>query len=431
MTTALRLLCGLLLACASLARAYEFPIQDGFAASIVGTPPELRAPLPERVPVRTYRLEPLGPVPEVFWYQEGLEFSLAPQPGRAPLVFLVAGTGAAHDGAKMVGLQKALYAAGFHVLNLPSATHFNFIVNASRSHLVGFLPADTLDTYAVMQRAWERVRGDIEADGFLVAGYSLGGITAAFLAAHDEKAGAFGFRRALMINPPVDLYASAHLLDGYLSDNLLGSGAVFLDEVIDRLAVAYRPDEGLRMDEDFLYRAYDEIARSPGAESRRVRDVEEALVGISFRLSSSAMVFSADVMTRSGYIAPADKAFGRADNLEYYAWASAHVPFTRYVDELLIPALLAQRAGATREQLLHEASLRGIEPFLRGGKVWAISNADEIILAPGDLDYLGAVLGERLRVYPRGGHCGNILHRDNVRDMVAVLRGGGFGAGEG
>jgi len=413
------------------AGAYDFPITDRFAASIVGTPPELKAKLPEKVPVQTFTLPGMKEVPDVFWYEEGLRFSLAKQDHRAPLVFLVAGTGAAYDSSKNVALQKALWAAGFHVLNLPSSTHFNFIVNASSSSLAGFLPDDARDMYRVMEQAWAKVRGEIEVSDFMIGGYSLGGISAAFLAQHDESARSFGFRRVLMINPPVDLYNSVKLLDGYLDDNLsVGQGGAFLDEVIHQVAIAYKPEEGMRLDEDFLYRAYRMDRATFHDKTLLVGHPGAALVGMSFRLSSSAMLFSGDVMSKSGYIAPANKHYGRGESLEYYAYASASVPFAQYVDQLLLPAVMKEHPGKTREQLLREASLRDIEQYLRSNdRIFAFTNADEIILAPGEIDYLREVMGDRLRVYPRGGHCGNIDHRDNVRDMIAVFRGEPLPAG--
>lgn len=413
------------------ANAYDYPIQDRFAATIVGTPRKYAAALPAHVPVKVYELPGLKEVPRQFWYQKGLKFSVAKQKGRAPLVFLIAGTGAAYDSSKMLFLQKALYGAGFHVVNISSPTHFNFIVNASTSSLPGYLPEDTLDLYRVMEQAWALIRDDVDASEFSVGGYSLGGANAAFLAAYDEQAGSFGFRRALMINPPVDLYNSVTLLDGYLLDNLLsGEGGAFLDRVIARLARAYDPKHGMRLDGDFLYRVYEmreDFDEEPLLEGG---NAAAALVGMSFRLSSSSMLFAGDVMAHVGYIAPASKNFGRAETLDYYAWASTNVPFAQYVDQVLVPNLMKRHPGRTREELLGDASLRAIGPYIRSSnKIYALTNADEIILAPGELEYLRAELGNRIHVYPLGGHCGNLSHRDNVRDIIAVFRGEALASG--
>jgi hypothetical protein len=45
-------------------------------------------------------------------------------------------------------------------------------------------------------------------------------------------------------------------------------------------------------------------------------------------------------------------------------------------------------------------------------------NADDIILAPGELEYLEQVFGDRAQIYPTGGHCGNMDYRDNVAYMM-------------
>ena len=45
-------------------------------------------------------------------------------------------------------------------------------------------------------------------------------------------------------------------------------------------------------------------------------------------------------------------------------------------------------------------------------------NADDILLAEGDIDYLRDVFGERAQIYPRGGHSGNMAYIDNVAHML-------------
>ena len=71
--------------------------------------------------------------PPIFFYDEGLRCSFAYQKKKAPLVFLIAGTGSSDRAPKLVTMMKALYQAGYHVITLPSPTHPNFIISASRS----------------------------------------------------------------------------------------------------------------------------------------------------------------------------------------------------------------------------------------------------------------------------------------------------------
>ncbi|NON33454.1 serine/threonine protein kinase, partial [Klebsiella pneumoniae] len=50
-------------------------------------------------------------------------------------------------------------------------------------------------------------------------------------------------------------------------------------------------------------------------------------------------------------------------------------------------------------------------------------NADDVILGPGDIGFLRKVFGERLTLYPHGGHCGNLNYRVNSDAMLEFFRG--------
>jgi len=127
------LITGLLCNYSLQASTYGYPITDSYAATIIGTPAEYRAQLPEKVPLKVYTLPPIEgrKIPEVFWYQQGMKYSLVYQDHAAPLLFSIAGTGAGYHSGKMQIIQKAFYQAGFHVVSLSSPTHTNFEVNAS------------------------------------------------------------------------------------------------------------------------------------------------------------------------------------------------------------------------------------------------------------------------------------------------------------
>ncbi len=49
-------------------------------------------------------------------------------------------------------------------------------------------------------------------------------------------------------------------------------------------------------------------------------------------------------------------------------------------------------------------------------------NENDVILAPGEIDFFRRVFGDRAKIYPTGGHCGNIDYRDNVAHMVNVFK---------
>ena len=81
---------------------YGYPFTNRYVATVVGTPAESSAKLPERIPFKKQRIEifPDRKPPEVLWYGKELIYSVALQKKKSPLIFLIAGTGAAHNGGK-------------------------------------------------------------------------------------------------------------------------------------------------------------------------------------------------------------------------------------------------------------------------------------------------------------------------------------------
>ena len=205
---------------------YGYPIADPYAATVVGTPLELKAePKPLRgAHIKRFKLNVFEDreKPDIFWYDKGLRTAVAYQKHKAPLIFLIAGTGASFDSPKNRGLARAFYKAGFHVAAISSPTHPNFIISASESSIPGHIVDDSRDLYRVMELLMEKVGDDIEVSDFYITGYSLGGAQAAFLSKLDEEKRAFNFKKVLLINPPVSLYNSVMRLDGMLAKNLPG-----------------------------------------------------------------------------------------------------------------------------------------------------------------------------------------------------------------
>ena len=136
--------------------AYDYPFVNAYEATVIGTPSMYQADLPKEVPVKDYRLTVFEDreIPDIFWYSEGLKFSLVRQKEHAPLIFVIAGTGASYKSPKVQALQRAFYQAGFSVISISSPTHMNFIVNASTTKVPGHIIHDTEDLYRVMELAY-------------------------------------------------------------------------------------------------------------------------------------------------------------------------------------------------------------------------------------------------------------------------------------
>jgi hypothetical protein len=139
------------------AEEYKYPINDPYEATVVGTPVADKPKFPEKI--RRTRLDLTifadREIPDALWYNDRLFCSFVRQKDKAPLVFIIAGTGANYRSAKMQMLEKAYYQAGFHVISISSPTCPNFIVTASESSLPGHLEDDARDLYRIMNVAWD------------------------------------------------------------------------------------------------------------------------------------------------------------------------------------------------------------------------------------------------------------------------------------
>lgn len=413
------LICGILFTSAGWAdtEPYDFPIADAYAATVIGTPKAYKAALPEKIRLKTLRLRVFEDrrIPDVFWYQDGLKYSLAYQKKRAaPLIFIIAGTGADYDSIKMRTLQKIFFNAGFHVISLPSPTHPSFIVNASTTKVPGHIIDDSRDLYRVMNLAWQQVKNKIRVSEFYLTGYSLGAAQAAFISNLDEEGHVFDFKKILLINPPVSLFNSVRILDDMLNENIPGGPdnfSNFFDEMMNRFTDIYKTLDYIDFDDDFLYKIYN---KQPPSEN-----VLPALIGLSFRLSSSNMVFTTDVMSNAGYVVPKNRKLTAASSLTDYFKVTNRINFMDYFHELFYPYFKSFNPDLTEQELLDDLSLKSIESYLQQAeKIALMTNVDDLILAPGEVDYLRRLFKARAKIYPRGGHCGNLDHKDNVAFMI-------------
>lgn len=426
------LLCGLLLsgACAQRpalpppdpaapAPEYDYPIGNPWAATVLGTPPAMRAPEdPELSPARRgLTVFPDRTVPEGFWYQDRLRYSELMQPGPAPLAFVIAGTGADDRSRHMLALAQGLYRAGLHVVLLPSPTHPNFIVTASTTMLPGRGATDAADLYRVMRLVDERLRREHRITGYVLTGYSLGAWHAAFTARLDDQEGAFGFRRVLLINPPLNLYRSIQRIDEMLlrglPDGIDGLNS-FLDQAVSRLTAVTGTDALDFNDPDFTFDAY--------ARLRPGDDRVATAIGLSFRLSAANLVFTADVMRRAGYIFPKDRPFTSTTPLSDYFAVALRTSLLDYFRDIYAVHYLREEPGLDREALLAQTSLTTLAPWIASDpRLRLMTNADDVILAPGDLDELRRLFGARARIFPNGGHMGNLQHRAVMAFIASSL----------
>jgi hypothetical protein len=419
---------GLLTPAAAQARfmgVYDYPFVSPFAATVAATPPANQAhqltqrELREVLEVRYLTVFPERQIPPVFWYfGRGMPYSVFKQQRpHAPVFFIIGGTGAGHDSVKSYGLANVLYQAGFTVISLPNPTHTSFIVTASSDSVPGQLQEDARDLYRVMGMIADQLHGEIGVTDYYVGGYSLGGTHAAFVSRLDAREKRLNFKRAIMINPAVNLYDSVNRLDAMVDNNLVSDATAvdrFIDHLFDQLIALYNAKDQIDFtDSAFLYRAY--AALEPPERELQL------LIGLTFRMTSNDMSFTSDVMTNAGYVVPKNAQLTATTSLTEVMLQGLRLNFVDFFDGVYVPKIQAREPGATRQELIDRASLRSIETYLRQDqRVVLVGTQDDVILSRAEVFWLQDVFGERARLFPTGGHCGSMDQREFVRSMLEL-----------
>jgi hypothetical protein len=134
------------------------------------------------------------------------------------------------------------------------------------------------------------------------------------------------------------------------------------------------------------------------------------------------MIFSSDVMTNGGYVVPKNRILEYSEPFDPYFQVCVRLSFLDYFGEYLYPHFKKKQPGITKASLIESESLKSIEEYLKSSsKFGVMANENDFILGPGELDYLRTLFGERTKIYPRGGHLGNLEYRDNMAHMIGFF----------
>jgi hypothetical protein len=429
-----------LLACCSSSLAEPAPLQlppaagpaTGLAdsaalrATVFGTPPQDIAPLPESVPMleMDLALPWRRPVPQIFWFDKRLRVWFSAQKKPAPLAIIISGTGSDANTSKLSVLRAVLYGAGYHVLTMPSPTFPGFIVSASTTGVAGDLTQDGHDLYAAIGEVVTHLPKKTRITDVHILGYSLGGANAAIVKSIDAAEHKLHIHRAVMINPPVSLFATIGRLDKLYAVSL-GNGDAgierFYQQLYAALANAYRASGRVELDEDFLLGAAAAVLKTDAQFS--------AAIALSFRIALSNVFLAGDMYSGAGVVIDPAHPPKVGDSLEETARILRSKTFAEYFTRIFAPYYLERRPNSTVDSLIAQNRLEIIGDQLRSDPdYYCLTNSDDLILDKAELAWLTETLGTRIAVYDHGGHLGNLGDRQQAADLLAMLDGRWQGA---
>ena len=402
--------------------SYNFPIEDPYSATIIGSATMMTPGVSENILLKVYEIQikDKKEIPDVFWYASKFKFSFSKQKNKkAPLIFVLAGTGSDYSAIRVKFMQRIFHDAGYHTIAISSQMSQQFMISASTNAIPGMLIRDNEDIYKAMKLAYNKIKDQVDVTDFYIMGYSLGGANAAVLSYIDEKEKSFNFKRVFMVNPPVELYDSAVKLDKYL-DDYTGGKSAGIERLLNTTLARVKgglTSEYANIGADTIY----EIVKGDILSEAE----KKAYIGLAFRLTSTDLNFISDFITKSHIYTKNPEKVDKFTNMKEYFKAVNFATFEDYVNKIGFPYYKKYNKDFTIEDLKREASLRVIEDYLRTSpKIAAVTNADELILNEKDIDYLKDVFKDRLIIYPKGGHCGNMFYKENVDVMVKFINEG-------
>ena len=404
--------------------SYNFPIDDPYSATIIGSASMMTEGVSENIPLKVYEIQikDKKDIPDVFWYASKFKFSFSKQKNKkAPLIFVLAGTGSDDSTTRVKFMQRIFHDAGYHTIAISSQMSQQFMISASSNSVPGLLLEDNEDIYKAMKLAYNKIKDQVEVTDFYIMGYSLGGSNAAVLSYIDEKEKAFNFKRVFMVNPPVNLYDSAVKLDKYL-DDYTGGKSAGIEKLLNTTLAKVKSgltSEYANIGADTIYNI---------VKGDILSDSEKkAYIGLAFRLASTDLNFISDFITKSHIYTKNPEKVDKYTNMKEYFKAVNFATFEDYVNKIGFPYYKKYNKDLTTEDLKEKASLRVIEDYLRTSpKIAAVTNADELILNEKDFAFLKDVFKDRLIIYPKGGHCGNMFYKENVDIMLKFINEGVF-----
>ncbi|MGL4253478.1 MAG: serine/threonine protein kinase [Fusobacteriaceae bacterium] len=398
-------------------KGYDYPYEDPYVATIVGSSTLMMKGVSDKIPVENYVLDNYTQkkLPESLWYQKGFKYSLVKQKEKAPLIFIIAGTGATYNSKRMTYFQRILYDAGYNVISITSPVNMNFILNASTEGLPSLLKNDSEDIYKVMTEAYSQVKDKIQVSDFYIMGYSLGAAQAAYVSYIDEQEKKFQFKRVYMMNPPVDMYKSGVKLDKLLDENIGNDKKnieKLLDEVFEEISKQTR-GANIELSETTIYSLFTNKILS--------EEKMKSLIGLAFRISSVDLNYVTDLISGAGNYVKAP--VGKYESIFKYFENINFANFQDYLEKIALPHYM--KKGVGKEEILEGVKINIIEDYLRNSKkIAVVTNADDLILDKEDLNYLKSVFGERIIIFPKGGHSGNMYYGPNVKTMLDYLENG-------
>ena len=331
----------------------------------------------------------------------------------APLLFILPGTGSNPYFGVSTYLAHLFYQEGFHIVILPSPMSWNFALSASRSGAPGYAPADASDLYEVMQKSLPvlRSRYNVKITGINFMGVSLGALEGAYLSVIDAEERKIGIEKYLLMNPPLDLsYALKKVDEWHALKDKFGR-----DKSQSIVAKAIAIVESFSKEKRDDPAVFNRLAKDFASFTR-----EE----LQFLIAENLQTLLPELAYVTQVIHDQKVRMTAKDQVRKRLQEAKGLTFLDYNEKIALPLwrLQAAEPQADLESFIERGSLAAILDRLRGNsKVHIMHNADDFFADKESIEELKEALGDQVRLYPYGGHLGNLWFSENKEYALSLL----------
>ncbi len=389
---------------------YGYPYHDPYLASLTSALYQLKRNDHSKL-VKIPGIESRKKVP----FLEGRNFTRVrffQQSHTAPLVFIVTGTGSHSSAGYAYSQAQELFDLGYHVAILTSTMHWSFILAENKTGIAGYTPEDSIDLYNYMSKVITLLKQKyaIQISGYSAIGYSLGAAELGFISIIDQREHQFNFDKIVMVNPPLDLHYAIQVLDqlplvaaGWSKEQI---------NYVQSLVYTVGLDFVTRQSADPKY--FYDFDKTPFAQ----KDYAKFLIGASFRSTLADDIFVLEQIHDTGLL---------KSPIARYSWDAREseartISFQKYAEEVILPRT-SQRLGMAVEDVYHTASLRSLLPEIsKNPHIRILHNADDFLTSAQDLKNFQEAFGDRMTVFPFGGHLGNLWYPENIAVFCDIFR---------
>lgn len=335
-----------------------------------------------------------------------LAYSCWMQKKPAPLVCYLPGLGSYRLDRSTVAYADMMYRHGYSVVALSNPFQKEFMESASTMAVPGYGPADCDDVVGALKlilsdmRKW---KGD-KITGTSLTGVSQGGYFTLMIAAREAagRLGGLTFDRYVAVNPPSQ---PAHAEQR-------------LDEMFDA-PLAWPVAERRKRMEEAIYKAlyFADNGLDVSGSIPLTRIESDFLIGLTFRYTLMSVIEDSQRRHNLGVLNRDPGKFVRQNSYREIR----RIGYAEYTDRFLLPYLINSGRGNDRENLIASTALNQSTEFLHNNsKIRVQICEDDSLLTPDDISWFRSTFGTNLKVYPVGGHLGN-LYIPSVQEALVRL----------